>query len=50
MNILELLIAIILVAWILGALVVPVGGSLIHVLLIVVLVILVLRIAQGKSV
>jgi hypothetical protein len=50
MNILEVLILVLLVAWLLGAFVVPVGGSLIHVLLVVILVIVVIRLAQGRAV
>lgn len=49
MNLLELLILILLVAWAMGAVWVPTGG-LIHLLLVVVLVLVLVRIAQGRSV
>jgi len=47
---LQLLIVILLVAWVLGALVVPVGTSLIHVLVIIVIVLVIVRLVQGKKV
>ena len=47
---LETIILILLVLWLLGAFVTPVGGSLIHLLLVVVLVVVVLRLLQGRSV
>ena len=50
MSLLELLIVIILVGWLVGAFIFPVGGSLIHVLLVVVLVLIVVRLLQGRSV
>jgi hypothetical protein len=50
MNLLELLIVILLIGWLVGAFVVPVGGSLIHVLLVVVLVLIVVRLLQGRDV
>jgi hypothetical protein len=49
MGLLELLIVVLVVAWILGAFVVPVGG-LIHLLLVVVLIVIIVRIVQGRSV
>jgi len=50
MNLLELLIVIILIGWLVGAFVFPVGGQLIHVLLVVVLVLVVMRLLQGRSI
>jgi hypothetical protein len=50
MGVLETLIVILLVLWILGGFIVPVGGSLIHVLLLIVLVLVILRIAQGRTI
>ncbi len=50
MGILETLIVILLVLWILGGFVVPVGGSLIHVLLLIVLVLVIVRILQGRTI
>ena len=48
-NTLELLIVVLLILWLLGWLVVPVGGSLIHLLLVLVLVVLLIRILQGRQ-
>ena len=39
---------ILLVLWLLGAFVVPVGGSLIHALLVVALVVLVIQLVTGR--
>jgi Family of unknown function (DUF5670) len=50
MTVLEALIVIVLIGWLLGAFVFPVGGSLIHALLVVVLVLIVVRLLQGRSV
>jgi hypothetical protein len=49
MGILELLVVILLVAWLLGGFVFPVGGSAIHLLLVVILVIVVIRLSRGQS-
>jgi hypothetical protein len=45
---LETLIVIILVLWLLGAFVIPVGTGLIHLLLVVILAIVVIRLLQGR--
>jgi hypothetical protein len=50
MDILTLLIIILIVAWALGAFVIPVGGSLIHILLVVVVIIVLVRLLRGQSV
>jgi hypothetical protein len=50
MGVLEVLIVVLLVLWLLGGFVVPVGGSLIHLLLVLVLVLVVVRLLQGRSV
>jgi hypothetical protein len=50
MGLLEVLIVVVFVAWLLGAVVVPIGGSLIHVLLVVVLILVVVRLLQGRDV
>ena len=50
MGILETLIVILLVLWLLGGFVVPVGGPLIHVLLLIVLVLVIVRILQGRTI
>ena len=39
---------ILLVLWLLGAFVVPVGGSLIHLLLVIALVVLIINLVSGK--
>lgn len=50
MNPLAVLIVVLLILWVLGALVVPVGGSLIHVLLVIILVLIVVRLLQGRAI
>jgi hypothetical protein len=50
MNLLELLIVLILILWLTGAFVVPVGGSLIHLLLVVVIVLILVRLLQGRAI
>jgi hypothetical protein len=47
---LETVIVILLVLWILGAFIAPVGTDLIHLLLVIVLVVVVLRFLQGRRV
>jgi hypothetical protein len=49
MGPLELVILILAILWIMGAFVVPVGGSLIHLLLVIILVVIVIRLLQGRS-
>ncbi len=44
------IIVILLVLWLLGFVVVPVGGSLIHILLVIALILIVVRLLQGRSV
>jgi Family of unknown function (DUF5670) len=39
---------ILLVLWLLGFIVVPVGGSLIHILLIIVIIMVILHFARGR--
>ena len=39
---------ILLVLWLLGFIVVPVGGSLIHILLIIVIIMVILHLARGR--
>ncbi len=46
---LETIILILVILWLLGWLVVPVGGNLIHLLLVLVLVAVVVRVLQGRS-
>ena len=45
---LETIVLILLVLWLLGAFIVPLGGDLIHLLLVVILVVVVLRLLQGQ--
>jgi hypothetical protein len=49
MDLLTLLIVILIVAWLLGGFVFPVGGSAIHLLLVVILVIVLVRVLQGRT-
>lgn len=48
MGLLELIIVILVIAWAVGAFVVPVGGSLIHLLLVIAIVILIVRLMRGE--
>jgi hypothetical protein len=50
MGLIEALIVLLLVGWLLGVFIVPVGGSAIHGLLVVVLVLIVVRLLQGRDV
>jgi hypothetical protein len=50
MGLLELLIVIFLLVWLLGGVVFPIGGSMIHILLVVVLVLVVIRLINGSRV
>ena len=45
---LESIIVIVLILWLLGAFLYPIGGNLIHILLVVILVIVVIRLLQGQ--
>jgi hypothetical protein len=45
---LETIIVILLLLWLLGAFVVPLGSDLVHLLLVIVLVVVVLRLIQGR--
>jgi hypothetical protein len=47
---LESLMVILLVLWLLGWLVIPVAGSLIHLLLVILLIVIVVRVLQGGRV
>jgi len=50
MGLLELIIVLLVLAWLTGTFVVPIGGSLIHLLLVVVLIVIVVRLARGERV
>ena len=45
---LETLILVLLLLWLLGWLVIPVGGNLVHLLLVLLLVVIVVRVLQGR--
>lgn len=44
------IIVILLILWLLGFVVVPIGGSLIHILLVIALILVVVRLMQGRRV
>jgi len=46
---LDTILLILVLVWLLGWLVVPVGGSLIHLLLVLILVVVLIRLLQGRS-
>ena len=46
---LETIIVILLILWLLGAFISPFGGSLIHLILVIVLVVVVIRLLQGRN-
>lgn len=46
---LETLIVVLVLLWLLGAFIIPVGGALIHLLLLVALIVLVIRLARGSN-
>jgi hypothetical protein len=46
---LSTIVLVLLVLWLLGAFVVPVGGSLIHLLLVIAVIVVLIRIIQGRN-
>ena len=50
MGLLELLIVILVIAWLMGAVIVPVGTNAIHLLLVVIVVVILIRYSRGQSV
>lgn len=46
---LESIVVVLLILWLLGWLVLPVAGNLVHILLVVALVVVLYRLVQGKS-
>jgi hypothetical protein len=46
---LETIVLVLLILWLLGAFIVPIGGNIIHLLLVVILVVVLLRVLQGRS-
>ena len=49
MTVLGILIVILILAWLFGALVIPAGTSLVHLLLVLVLILVVLRLLSGRG-
>lgn len=49
MGLLEIIVIVLLILWLMGAFVFPVG-SIVHVLLIIVIVLVILRLLQGRRV
>jgi hypothetical protein len=47
---LETIILVLLIVWLLGAFAFPIGGDLIHLLLVVILVVIVIRVLQGRRI
>jgi hypothetical protein len=47
---LETIILILLILWLLGAFIAPFGGDLIHLILVVLLVVVVVRVLQGRRI
>lgn len=45
---LETILVIVLILWLLGAFIVPFAGNLIHLLLVILLIVVVLRVLQGR--
>jgi Family of unknown function (DUF5670) len=50
MDIVWLLVVVLLIAWVLGAFIVPVGGSLIHLLLVVLVVVVLVKLIRGERI
>ncbi len=46
---LSTIVIVLLVLWLLGAFVVPVGGSLIHLLLVIAVIVVIFRVIQGRD-
>jgi hypothetical protein len=49
MDLLTLLIVVLIILWAVGALAVPVAGNAVHLLLIVVIVLVIVRLLQGRN-
>ena len=50
MDLLTLVIVIVLILWLVGAFFAPFGGSLIHLLIVLALVLVVIRLAKGERI
>ena len=46
---LETIIVVLLILWLLGWLAFPIGGNLIHLLLVIILIVVLIRLLQGRS-
>lgn len=46
---LETVIIVLLILWLLGWLAFPIGGNLIHILLVIILIVVLIRLLQGRS-
>jgi hypothetical protein len=46
---LSTIVIVLLVLWLLGAFVVPVGGNLIHLLLVIAVIVILIRVIQGRD-
>jgi hypothetical protein len=49
-NLIWLIVVVLVVLWLLGFLVAPMGGNLVHILLVIALILVVWRLATGKKV
>lgn len=49
-NLLWLIIVILIIMWLLGGFVFPIGGSLIHILLVIAVILVIYRLATGRKV
>ena len=49
-NLIWIIVVVLLVLWLLGAFVMPVGGGLIHILIVIALILVVWRLATGRKV
>lgn len=50
MGLLEVMIVVLLLLWVLGLLAVPSAGGLVHILLVIVLVLVIVRLVQGRKI
>jgi hypothetical protein len=46
---LETIVIVLLILWLLGWLAFPIGGNLIHLLLVIILIVVLIRLLQGRS-
>ena len=49
-NLLWIIIVVLVILWLLGFVAFPVGGNLIHILLVIALILLIVRLASGRRV